>query len=159
MIKKPDKFGFNKDFIEFVYNNYGERIGTEGKAREQIMLSLFNEGWIRIRQYKQFWSINVKKFSGKARTYITLWSKKILKGFHGFKEQDKHAVIKIDQKDKPIETWDLMDLTEAVDFTFTHILLETNIEDMPDLPLYDIVNEILTNGIKKINLKDYLQRK
>jgi len=133
-------------------------MGTEGKGREQIMKSLFNNGWIRIRQYKQFWSINVNKFSGKARTYITLWAKKILKGFNGFKEQDPHADVKIDQNGKKVETWDIQKLIESVEFTFNSRLTECLIENLPDLPLDRIVNEVLSNGIKKLNLKEYLRR-
>jgi hypothetical protein len=49
VIENPEKFGFTIEFIEYVYKHYNEKIGTEGKAREQLMIALFNQGWIRIR--------------------------------------------------------------------------------------------------------------
>ena len=71
MIRYPEKFGLDRDAIDFIYDTYNERIGQEGKARYQIMMLLFNEGWVRLRRYKQFWSINVKKLAGRTKSYVT----------------------------------------------------------------------------------------
>ena len=77
IIAYPVKFGFTREFVEFVFNNYNEKIGQEGKARKQLMLVLFDNNWIRIRRYKKFWSINVKKNIGTSNSYLNQWAKKI----------------------------------------------------------------------------------
>ena len=59
IIRNPEKFWLSIEFIEYVYNHYNERLGMEGKAREQIILSLIDSGWIRIRRYgDRFWSVD-----------------------------------------------------------------------------------------------------
>jgi hypothetical protein len=51
IIKNPKKFGVSIEIIEYIYDTYNEKIGIEGKAREKILISLLNQGWIRIRKY------------------------------------------------------------------------------------------------------------
>lgn len=43
-------FGLSKEYIQSLYDLYHEEWGTEGKAREQIMIELMEKGWIRIRE-------------------------------------------------------------------------------------------------------------
>lgn len=154
VIAYPEKFGFNKEFIEYVYNFYNEKIGTEGKAREQIMITLFNKGWVRIRRYKNFWSINVKRLAGKTKDYVTIWAKKVLKGLNGFKEDDYYIDVKIDQKNKPIKTVQLQSIADSNKFISENILISKNYEDLKNLPLYDIVYEVMG---KRKTFKQYLQ--
>ena len=154
VIANPEKFGFNTEFIEYVYDNYNERIGQEGKAREQIMTALFNQGWVRIRKYKDFWSINVKQLAGKIKSYVTQWAKMILKGIHGFKEDDKYAMVKIDQKGKTIKTTDVLSMSLSDTFVAECILVERKIDELDNLKLYDIVNEIM-RGKRKL-FSDYI---
>lgn len=149
IISNPEKFGFTIEFIEYVYNYYNERIGQEGKAREQLMMSLFNQFWIRLRRYKQFWSINVKKLSGRQKSYIYQWSKKILKGIHGYKELDPYIPVKIDQKNKKIKTTDVKTISKSENFISENLLIECDIKDIDNLNPYPIVNDILTYGIKR----------
>ena len=152
VIAFPKKFGFNKEFIENVYNFYNEKMGTEGKAREQLMLTLFNNNWIRIRRYRNFWSVNVKKLAGKSKSYVTQWAKKVLKGFNGFKEQDYRIDVKIDQKNKPIKSVELQSIVDSNKFVFENFLIEKTYEELDDLELYTIVNEIMN---KRKTLKKY----
>jgi hypothetical protein len=116
VIDNPTSFGFDDDFIEFIYDTYNEKIGQEGTAREQIMLSLFKNGWIRIRKYKSFYTVNVKRMAGKSKSYLTLWAQKVLKGLFGFKEQDKFAQINIDQENKPVKSVDMIDIANSDKF-------------------------------------------
>lgn len=61
----PEKFGISLNMIKKIYKKYKEGVGSEGKAREEIVLRLINSGWIRIRQYHQSrsmpWSVNFNK--------------------------------------------------------------------------------------------------
>ena len=156
VIEHPKKFGFDNFFIEFMYDNYGEKVGTEGKAREQILMSLFKNNWIRIRKYKKFWTLNVNKLAGRAASYVTLWARKILKGLHGFKETDPFAVVNVDQKGKPIKSYEIQKLADSEKFVFECRLTEKTIEELPDLPLNDIVNEMMSYGVRRMSLMEYL---
>lgn len=153
IITNPEKFGLNREFIEHVHAFYKEKIGTEGKAREQIMLSLFNQGWIRLRRYKNFWSVNVKKLAGKTKDFVSQWAKIIIKGYHGFQEHDYRIDVKIDQKGKKIKTVELQDIAASNKFISEYKLVYKTIDELPDLEPYDFVNET----IKRKTFKDYLK--
>ena len=49
--RHPDKFGFTSDELSKFYEDAGEPVGSEGKAREKIMLSAMQSGWIRVREW------------------------------------------------------------------------------------------------------------
>lgn len=156
IISNPEKFGFNKEFIEFIYNQYNERIGQEGKARTQLLIILFKEGWIRIRRYgDNFWSVNVKKLTSKTKSYLKKWAIMMLKGIDGFKEYDKEMEVKIDQENKKIQTSNISSIADDKFITENskyNIILK-NIEDLDDLPLNSIIDEIMNKKgvIDKIN--------
>lgn len=100
IIKNPRKFGLTKEYIESIYDKYNERIGTEGRAREEIIKHLVNSGWIRIRRYtNRFWSVNVGKWSKRVKDLLWDWANKILKGVAGYKEDDPYMPVKIDVGD------------------------------------------------------------
>lgn len=54
----------NEKVIE-VFNKYCERIGSEGKAREEIIRLVTQNGWIRIRHYLKpdYWSIQFDSYN------------------------------------------------------------------------------------------------
>lgn len=87
VIKAPEKFGLTREWIDSKYDEYNERIGMEGKAREEIIKTLLQEGFIRIRKYKNDeWVINVHKISKRNKERITKWAEKITeKGIDGIK--------------------------------------------------------------------------
>jgi hypothetical protein len=61
VLDNPELFNRKKEELVSVFATYGEKIGFEGKAREEIIRSLVGEGWIRIRHYirpKDYWSIH-----------------------------------------------------------------------------------------------------
>lgn len=43
-------FGLTKEYIKSIYDLYSEEWGSEGKAREEIMIQLMEDGWIRVRE-------------------------------------------------------------------------------------------------------------
>lgn len=49
IISNPDKFGLTREDVEETYARHGERLGLEGKAREEIMKKVMSHGWIRAR--------------------------------------------------------------------------------------------------------------
>ncbi len=96
----PGKFGVSFEAIEKLYQQYGEKIGLEGKARKEILISLINQGWIRLRRYREYWKVNLNDLNTTNKQYLKKWAIMIMRGDHGFKESDKWIDIVIDQPDK-----------------------------------------------------------
>ena len=95
IIENPKIFGYTKDYIEKIYDKYNEPIGHEGKAREKIILDLLQKGWIRLRKYKNFWSVNINKMTKKVKDYLQKWAENVQTNLFGFKERDKFIPVKI----------------------------------------------------------------
>jgi len=57
----PFIFGLSRSYLELIYDIHDEEYRTEGKAREEILLKLFEQGWIRARRYHRpyRWTLNV----------------------------------------------------------------------------------------------------
>lgn len=51
VISNPKLFGLSTDDIKKIHNKHGEKIGIEGHARGEIMLSLMKQGWTRVRYF------------------------------------------------------------------------------------------------------------
>ena len=66
----PQEFKLTHDYIKKVYDKYGERYGIEGKAREEIMVQLMKDGWIRIRNNRNVWTIQVYNLDKRAKDNI-----------------------------------------------------------------------------------------
>jgi hypothetical protein len=59
VIADPGLFGLTRAYIETVYEKHKEPLGWEGKAREEILKGLITQGFIRIRDYKNYLSVQV----------------------------------------------------------------------------------------------------
>jgi len=57
VIKQPNLFGMTRQTIDQTYERYGEKVNQEGDAREEIMVNLMRQGWIRIRKYRNHYSV------------------------------------------------------------------------------------------------------
>ena len=92
----PNKFGLTNEYIEDKYKEYSEKVGIEGKARQDIIILLIEQGWVRIRRYpKKSWVIDVHKLDKRMKDRIYDFSNKILEGTGGYKEQDKYMSVKV----------------------------------------------------------------
>jgi len=99
VIRNPKKFGLESNFIKYIYDKHGERMGQEGKAREFIINHLILKKWIRIRRYgDNFWSVNVYKLEGKMKGYLQKWAEMMVKGTPDFKEEDVEIKVSIQQE-------------------------------------------------------------
>lgn len=78
VIKHPSKFGLTKQKIQIIYDKYDEKIGWEGKAREQIMTDLMKKGFIRIRERSNGWTIQLWKLNKKMNDFLWQWAHDIL---------------------------------------------------------------------------------
>jgi len=77
VIKYPEKFGETKESIKNTYEKYDEQISWEGKAREEIIVRIIKRGYIRIREYRNRWSIQLNKLTQKNEDFIWGWAKTI----------------------------------------------------------------------------------
>lgn len=147
VLEKPEKFGLNREAIEFIHKFYNERIGQEGKAREQILISLINQGWIRIRKYgDRFWTVNVNKMTRKIKEYLSKWAKEMLKNV----EPDKDIPVNIDIPNKKVQSSDMKSIAASDSFLLEddqeyEVKWIENLDEMEDLPLYDCFKEWIKN--------------
>lgn len=75
VVKSPKSFGLTDRYVKNTYEKYGEPVGQEGKAREQIMLELIKDGFIRIRFVKnQFWIVNAHKWTPQVKKALSAWA-------------------------------------------------------------------------------------
>jgi len=92
----PKKFGYTIEDIRKIYEKYNERMGIEGKARDEILTNLISNGWIHIRRRpNKYWAVLINKMTKKTQGFLYDWSLKILKGVHGVKELNKNAKVLI----------------------------------------------------------------
>lgn len=93
VLQIPAVFNLTRKFLEKRYKVHSEKVGLEGKAREEIMTDLINEGWIRIRLKSRpdYWIIQVKSHSKIESKSIKKWAKLMLKN----KYADLYSEIRI----------------------------------------------------------------
>lgn len=109
VVKNPQVFGLQKDYIEKVYKRHNEIIGNEGNAREEIMDVLFKRGFIRARLYvNQFWSITLSNFNRKAKKSLAKWAEDASKD----KSSGKYMPVRIldVRGNKMYQEWDVNDI-------------------------------------------------
>jgi len=90
VIKHPEKFGLTREYIESIFAKHGERLGQEGKAREELIKFLIDHNWARLRRYKDYWSINVKVLNAKMRKLLAEFAFDMI---NTKKEKDKYIDV------------------------------------------------------------------
>lgn len=71
ILDNPELFDTEKSNLISIYKKYGEKIGQEGKAREEIIKMVSKDGWIRVRHYqtpKNYWTIQVDNYRKRKRS-------------------------------------------------------------------------------------------
>ncbi len=76
VIENPFLFNLSSNYIVSKYEMENEELGVEGKAREQIILELIQDNYIRIRYYprRSSWTINVHELNIKSLNTLKKWS-------------------------------------------------------------------------------------
>ena len=83
VVKNPEKFGVTREYLESVFEKHGEPWGSEGNAREEIIKHIMEKGFIRIRLYRNFWSVQTWDFNSRTRKALEKWAEEAM--------NDKHA--------------------------------------------------------------------
>jgi hypothetical protein len=117
VIQYPSKFGYKKQKIVSVYKKYREKLGTEDKAREEIIRELVCMGWIRLRRYtNKYWSITISELNKKNKEMLKKWASKMLKrGIDGTREKDKYMPVHIVllKKGKVVDEFTIHDISKG----------------------------------------------
>lgn len=96
VIGNPGLFGVTSHEIREAYDRHGEKIGSEGSARQEILLRLIERGWIRIRRYPRYWSITVGNWSVEVARSLCRWASTMLgTGISGRREADPYMSVRI----------------------------------------------------------------
>ena len=74
IIKHPAKFNTTIEKITALYKKYNEIMPTEGLARKSIIMDLLNQHYIRIRQYKNHWSISLIVLDDDTKSRLSQWA-------------------------------------------------------------------------------------
>ena len=126
----PKKFGLTKDYIESVYKKHKERPGQEGNAREEIMVNLMNNGWIRLRHHpKTEWMVQLDKLTNRNKNYLFDFALKITDGTID-KMSPYTGIVIMDHKGKILGKGDLQSVLNfklfecSTDVKLNYVLIE-----------------------------------
>lgn len=95
VIKSPQIFGETVESVRETYKKYGEKLGLEAHARDEILTRVIKRGFIRIREMKNSWSIQVWQLTDIEMDSIRRWTRKV------FDEvKDRYAPVKVTELSK-----------------------------------------------------------
>lgn len=97
IINNPKLFGETRESIEKTYEKHGEKIGLEGSAREEVMIRAIEKGFIRVREYRNWWSIDVNRLTKRIANVLHQWSKTI-------RIPDRYADVQISELIRGVPT-------------------------------------------------------
>lgn len=88
IMENPSAYGLNREEIVKMYQDENEELGSEGKAREKIIVSLVREGWIRIRHYERAdtWTVNINRLTNRTKDYLQHWASQMVKNGFPYSE-------------------------------------------------------------------------
>jgi hypothetical protein len=115
VIKNPEVFGITRAYIKEVYEKYRETIGLEGKARDEIVESLINKRWMRIRYDKSqdYYIVGFKYFNRKQIDYLRKWAMDIL----ALDEKFATKIVHLNDMKNVLETCNIKQLVS--DYLYT----------------------------------------
>ena len=97
VISDPERFSVTRDWINRVYDKHGEKIGSENKARAEILIQLFKDGFIRVRYDGKFdrWVFQMHTLTEKNKELLISFAQTALsKGIFG-KKYYPHADVSV----------------------------------------------------------------
>ena len=95
VILNPETFGLTLGEIQAAYDKYQEKIPIEGLARQELLKRVISSDWIRIRRYKNHYSVNAKDLSDSVKERLRNWAREMLVGINGSKEKDLYMPVQI----------------------------------------------------------------
>jgi hypothetical protein len=153
VIANFSKFGLTIEQIQRLYTFFGEKLGVEGVARQQILTVLIQQGWIRLRRHQnKHWSVNINELTCHAIDFLEDWANKFLTGFAGWREPDPYMAVSITDRVGKIKRLSIKEMAEGALGSVSRHLSEVkrlrikfleNAAMLPDMPpLNDCVNAL-----------------
>jgi hypothetical protein len=83
VVKSPVSFDLTDKYVKDMYKKHREKLGIEGKARDEIIKGLVLTGRTRIRYNRDsnYYSIDVGKLNEKVREYLFQWAFKTVEAY------------------------------------------------------------------------------
>lgn len=91
IVQQPEKFGLTQEYINRKYAEFNEPVGFEGKAREVIMRAVISGGYIRVRAYRNFWSVTIFTLDNKTKNALGAWAEIAAEN----KQMGKYASVRL----------------------------------------------------------------
>lgn len=74
VVNNPETYKIDRSYILSVYDKYNEILGSEGYARNEILLKLLKKGFVRVRKQRQnkdrVWAIETIRFDSRTKDRI-----------------------------------------------------------------------------------------
>jgi len=134
VINHPAKFGLTLEYIQEMYKRFNERVGQEGEAREEIIRNVLTRGWIRVRKYRNYWSITLESLKDSTKRIVRDFVSTLVKAGK-MHENDDIKVLELRSDNlKTLEASDIIDHS-----------LEESVQDLP-LVGYDQVADMSSDN-------------
>ena len=138
VIKNPAKFGYRLSDIKKIFAKYNETLHSEGDAREKIITDIIKSGWIRLRQYQNYWSVTINILTNKIKDLLYQWANKIMKGRSSSEKYSDVRIVPLG-RGSTITKYDVEDISKDIllkedDGSLCKLHLE-KIENLPDVSL------------------------
>lgn len=130
IISNPDKFGITKDVVSGLYQKHNEPVGKEGQAREDLIALVLRKGWVRIRNYRNHWSITVFEPSTNVVNNIRNWLDHFInQGWIG-----PYETVKVyDMNTDRLQTHDAIDIVKNMHWK-KFMISQTTFDQLPNQP-------------------------
>lgn len=167
VIAHPQAFSLTEARIKDTYDQHGEGLGQEGKAREALILEVLTRGWIRVRKYNNYWSITVHQLRGITKDLVKSLIKTLIEMGNMTATDDIHLLAtETDHLDK-FEASDIFESELEQSRTPTIPLIELGTTPTPTLvpatgggcsmyetPIAREVDGIHLEGVLRLSISD-----
>lgn len=95
----PRKFGIDEKSLRQLFEAHNEPYGSEAEARIEVVRALVRHGWIRVRHYRDGWTVNVGILDGPVRATLAAFFGELYGGALSFEDvriDHLHGVEKTD---------------------------------------------------------------
>ena len=99
-------FGMTEKDYQDLYAKYGEKTGTEGKARAEMITNALKKGWMRVREVGNYgFSIEIWELDSYAKDMLFDWAVKMFDMKVGKYTQANIHILQLEQAGRPKPQW------------------------------------------------------
>jgi len=142
----PEVFGVDPDELRDLFKRYNEPIGSEGRAREIVILRIVNGGaWMRLRHYANLgWTVNLRAIAPGRIAALTAFFQWLL----GTGPEFYYDPVRLDYR-KGQKEIDVIEFQKG-----TLIKGPPSKRRLPKITLVEDVSEVRTWALPKVRLID-----